>query len=66
MPREWDTPVREIWNTPIRQMLKAIDNHVKLYLETGDTWHLAQAEVLRRYVSNLKTWIHAEEVRRKV
>jgi predicted NAD/FAD-binding protein len=61
MPREWDTPVRNMWNTPIHNLLKAIDNHTRLYFNTGDDWHLEQAEILRKYVSELKTWIRAEE-----
>ncbi len=61
MPREWNTPVRECWNTPIHNILKAIDNHTSLYFETGDEWHMVQAEILRKYVSGLKTWIHRTE-----
>ena len=61
MPREWDTPKRECWNTPIHQILKAIDNHTILYLKTNDTWHENQAKILRQYVSDLKTWIHHQE-----
>jgi hypothetical protein len=34
---------------------------VELYLRTGNAFHLEMAEVLRQYVSHLKTWIHAEE-----
>ncbi len=61
MPREWNTPIREPWNPVIKKCLDAVDTHIKLYLETGDTWHLDQAEVLRQYVRNLKTWIHKQE-----
>jgi predicted NAD/FAD-binding protein len=61
MPREWNTPAREAWNTPIHQILKAIDNHTAQYLLTGDEWHTSQAEVLRKYVADLKHWIHDEE-----
>lgn len=61
MPREWNTPVRECWNAPIHNILKAIDNHTQLYLKTGDKWHIEQADFLRTYVSDLKTWIHAQE-----
>jgi hypothetical protein len=61
MPREWNTPVRECWNAPIHQILKAIDNHTRFYMTTGDPWHANQAEVLRRYVAELKDWIHYEE-----
>ena len=61
MPREWDTPIRSPWNTPIHNILKAIDNHTRLYFSTGDEWHLHQAEFLRNYVADLKTWIHKLE-----
>jgi hypothetical protein len=61
MPREWNTFVREPWNGPIHHALKAIDTHVQLYLSTGDKWHLEQADFLRKYVYDLKTWIHREE-----
>jgi len=61
MPREWNTPAREPWNVPIHGILKAIDGHVSVYLKTGDSWHLQQAEMLRRYISDLKTWIHKQE-----
>lgn len=59
--REFNTPVREAWNPVIKSCLNAIDEHVKLHLKTGDTWHLSQAEILRQYVSDLKTWIHHQE-----
>jgi hypothetical protein len=63
MAREWNTPKREPWNAPIHQILKAIDNHTRLWMETGDLWHRDQAEYLRSYVNELKTWIHKEEGR---
>lgn len=56
--REWNTPVREPWNAVIHQGLKAIDNHTHQYLETGNVWHLEKAEFLRKYVLELKQWIH--------
>ena len=61
MPREWNTPKRECWNAPIHKILQAIDNHTRLFLETGDFWHQEQAEILRKYVKDLKVWIHKEE-----
>lgn len=61
MPREWDTPIRSPWNSPIHNLLKAIDNHTSLYFKTGDGWHMEQAQILREYVANLKTWIHKQE-----
>lgn len=63
MPREWNTPDRECWNTPIHNMLKAVDNHTSLYFKTGDVWHMEQAQILRKYVADLKTWIHKQEGR---
>ena len=63
MPREWNTPKRERWNAPIHQILKAIDNHTRIYLETGDYWHHQQATILRTYLHDLKTWIHKQEGR---
>jgi predicted NAD/FAD-binding protein len=59
--RTWNTPIRERWNAPIHHLLKAIDNHVDLYLKTGDHWHVEQADFLRTYLHQLKTWIHQEE-----
>lgn len=61
MPREWNTPKRECWNPPIYQILKAIDNHTRLYMETGDFWHEEQAQILRKYIKDLKEWIHKQE-----
>lgn len=61
MPREWNTPKRECWNAPIYQILKAIDNHTRLWIQTGDYWHEEQAKILREYLNELKTWIHKEE-----
>jgi hypothetical protein len=61
MPREFNTPLREPWNPVIKSCLNAIDEHIKIHLKTGDEWHLSQAEILRKYVGDLKTWIHKEE-----
>jgi hypothetical protein len=61
MAREWNTPKRECWNAPIHNILKAIDNHTRLHLKTGDSWHEEQAEILRKYVKDLKVWIHKQE-----
>jgi hypothetical protein len=30
-------------------------------METGDSWHEEQAEILRKYVKDLKVWIHEQE-----
>ena len=63
MPREWNTPTREPWNPSIHQILKAIDNHRREWLSTGDVWHYEKAEQLVQYVHELKTWIHKKEGR---
>jgi hypothetical protein len=55
--RTWNNPTREPWNPVIKACLNAIDNHVQLYLRTGDSWHMDQAQALRAYVQELKTWI---------
>lgn len=59
--REWNTPVREPWNVLIHQALQAVDRHNRLYFATGDRFHLQQAQILRHYVAELKTWIHRQE-----
>jgi len=33
------------------------------YFKSGDVWHLEKAERLRRYVKELKMWIHRVEGR---
>ena len=63
MPREWNTPKREAWNAPIHQILKAIDEHNKLYFAGHDPWHLEKAAQLRQYLHELKAWIHKQEGR---
>lgn len=61
--REFNTPHRENWNAPIHQILKAIDEHMRLYFKTGEVWHVEKAEILRVYLHELKTFIHREEAR---
>ena len=61
--REWDTPVREPWNALIHQCLKGVDNHMRQYMETRNVWHLEKADTLRKYVLELKMWIHKVEGR---
>jgi hypothetical protein len=61
MPREFDTDSRKDWNTPIHNLLKAIDNHNREYFKNGDLWHLEKAEQLRSYVRELKEWIKKRE-----
>ena len=63
MPREWNTPIREPWNASIHQILKAIDNHRREWLATGDPWHDEKATQLAEYLHELKTWIHKQEGR---
>ncbi|MFZ9315703.1 MAG: hypothetical protein ACO3AY_07645 [Chitinophagaceae bacterium] len=59
--REFNTPHREAWNAPIHQILKAIDEHMRLYFESRDPWHIQKAEMLRVYLHELKTFIHRQE-----
>lgn len=61
MPREWDNDTRYLWNPKIHSLLKTIDLHTELHLETGNEYHWRQAEILRKYVSDLKTWINSQE-----
>ena len=46
----------------IKEALHGVDNHVRLYLTTGDVWHLKQADLLRGYVVALKEWINQQEI----
>lgn len=59
--REFNTPHREAWNAPIHQILKAIDEHMRLYMQSRDPWHVEKAEMLRVYLHELKTFIHCQE-----
>lgn len=59
--REWSTSIRDPWNAKIHTMLQTIDLHNQLYFKTNDAFHLESSEVLRKYVLNLKTWIHSQE-----
>jgi len=61
MPREWDNPIRQPWNSKIHNLLKTIDLHTEFHLKTGDDFHWEQAEILRKYVYDLKTWIDLQE-----
>lgn len=61
MSRTYNTKVREPWNKPIHQILKAIDNHNQEYFKTNNIWHLEKADMLRKYINELKTWIATEE-----
>jgi hypothetical protein len=63
VPREWNTPVREPWNPIIHQLLRAVDQHNRELLATGDLWHAVKAAELRQYVGELKAWIHQQEAR---
>ena len=59
--REFNTPHRQAWNSSIHHILKAIDQHTKLYLQSQDPWHIDKAEILRSYLHELKTFIHYQE-----
>jgi hypothetical protein len=59
--RTFNTPIREPWNAPIHQILKAVDAHMALYLKHGDLWHLEKAAMLRAYLHELKSYIHRQE-----
>jgi hypothetical protein len=61
MPREWSTDTRDPWNAKIHGIIKTIDLHTNLYLQSGDKFHYNQAKLLRSYVNELKTWIHQQE-----
>jgi hypothetical protein len=41
--------------------LRAIDNHMGLYLQHRDPWHLEKAAILRNYIRELKAYIHKKE-----
>lgn len=53
--------MRQPWNPIIHSLLKAIDEHNKMYFKTCDHWHLEKARELRRYVVEIKDWIEAQE-----
>ncbi len=59
--RTFNTPIREPWNAPIHQILKAVDAHMALYLKYRDPWHLEKAAMLRAYLHELKSYIHRQE-----
>jgi hypothetical protein len=61
MPREWDSPIRNPWNPKIKSILDTIDIHTQMHLESGDNFHWLQAEILRKYILELKSWIHSQE-----
>jgi hypothetical protein len=63
MPRDFNTPIREPWNASIYRILKTIDLHTLLYLKTGDIWHEEHAQILRKYLTDLKDWIILEETK---
>lgn len=59
--REWNTPIREPWNTLIKECLLAVDRHNCAYFETGDARHIHLAAKLREYVRELKALIYELE-----
>lgn len=65
MSRSFNTITREPWNPKIHNILQTIDLHVKLYLETKNEFHQNQANILRQYIADLKTWIHEVEESQK-
>jgi hypothetical protein len=48
---------RYLRNPIIYSLLKAIDNHMALYLRHRDFWHLRKAAMLREYVHEIKAYI---------
>ena len=61
--RTFNTPIREPWNPVIHRLLQAVDHHNSAFLRDGNPWHLQKAALIREYVHELKTWIHAEEAK---
>jgi hypothetical protein len=59
--RTFNTPERSSWNEPIRNILKVIDLHTSIYLQTGNPWHERKAALLRTYINDLKTHILTRE-----
>lgn len=59
--RTWNTLARQPWNPIILHMVKAIDSHNELYLQTGNHWHLEKANEIRKYILELKRWIKSQE-----
>ena len=43
MAREWDNDTRNPWNPKIHNILKTIDLHTKMHLETGNDFHKFKA-----------------------
>ena len=64
--RTFNTSVRSCWNEPIRNILRIIDLHTNMYLQTGDSWHEEQAAMFRNYVNELKTRILTREQKERV
>lgn len=62
--RTFNTVVREAWNPCIHHVLKAIDLHNECYFKDRNSWHLDQADRLRSYLVDLKTWIKGQEAAR--
>jgi len=59
--RTFNTPIRAPWNPVIHQLLKAVDEHMRLYFLHRDPWHLEKAAMIRNYLHELKTYIHRKE-----
>ena len=63
MSRTFNTDERRDWNPKICTILKTIDLHTYLYITTGDDFHEEQAQILRKYLTDLKDWIISQETK---
>ena len=61
--RTFNTPLRAPLNPIIHRILQAIDWHNSQFFRDGNLWHVEQTAILRQYVRELKTWVHAQEAK---
>ncbi len=61
--RTFNTPLRAPLNPIIHRILQAIDWHNSQFFKDGNLWHVEQTAILRQYVRELKTWVHAQEAK---
>lgn len=61
--RTFNTPLRAPLNPIIYRILQAIDWHNSQFFKDGNLWHVEQTAILRQYVKELKTWVHAQEAK---
>lgn len=61
--RTFNTPLRAPLNPIIHRILQAIDWHNSQFFKDGNLWHIEQTTILRQYVRELKTWVHAQEAK---